>query len=277
VSYDWGIQVATRSKILIDSATPEDCKALLLSIRKGVTLNKKQIEEKARERGALPGPSLFRNRTRLIDLGILQEQGKNELSLTDLGAKCKDLLLDNPPLFDEFMHYMHMTCAFKDDRRPYFRTYYVISKMLYDSGSVSEVRKFASTNIRAELEKEFGESGEGAIDSSSVGKVAWWIGKLMPPIFVGEDRALPRIDVSAQGMLLAISAYYLKNKIEPGVAVMLDRDTVNEICTLGFIDQTYFHRSIDKIPPRFPVVAIGNTLSGRSLLLRSNISVEGIV
>ena len=64
----------------------------------------------------------------MVDLDLLKEE--NGLwSLTEQGLKVKELLLNDPVLYFEYLHYITISSAF-DERKPkYFLTYYLITKI----------------------------------------------------------------------------------------------------------------------------------------------------
>jgi hypothetical protein len=270
--------LAELDRILIDNASPQDCEALMLSIKKGVVIERKELEEKARLRGVTSGPSLFRNTKRLIDLGILEfVDGKKNIALTEMGAKCKDLLLFNSDLYYEFLHHLHISCAFKENKERYFRTYYLITKKLFETGTIAETQKDISTNIRVELEEEFGESGRGAIDKSSVSKVCWWLAKLKPDIFSKDSIANHRSNVTHEAMMLSITSYYEKNHINFGSPIMLDRNSAREMSIMGFIDESYFIRNVENERSKSQLISIGHTVDGKSLLMNRPFKIGEII
>jgi len=273
----WGTHLPPSEKILIDSATPEDCVAILLSIRGGVSVSQADVEAKARGRGTVADASLFRNVNRLVDLSILQRTKTKDVQLTEFGTKCKNLLLDRPILFYELMHHIHMSSAFEPEKKRYFRTYYLISKYLYENHRVSNPSHVIS-NVLSDLELIFGESQASSIDATSVSKVVSWL-KMLEPKFVLDDgkRFQGRANVTQETAMMAITGYYRQRGLEYGTPIMLDKQTVRGISLMGLIDESDLLKNLQQLSVRFPTLALLGTVEGKGLLLRDMFTIDVIV
>jgi hypothetical protein len=262
-------------KILVDSASPDTCAAILLSMKKDRIVKKEEIYQKIKEdRGIEIDSSLFRPINRLKDLSIIEETKNNEYRLTLLGTKCKNLLIEDKSLFYDFMHHLHIRSAFDEKMGGYFFTYYLISKYLYEKGQVGDRDKFLS-NVLADIEKEFGEINVKSIDTSTISKVISWLKKLTPPFVMEDNKTFrPRKDVNQKVLVMAISAYYDKIRFPFGTPIMIDMRSITEISLMGLIDISYFTSILPILPNINQNISLNDTVDGKAILLRKRYDTE---
>ncbi len=273
-----GLIIRKIKKILVDSASPETCTAILLSMKKNKPISKNELFKKLKDfRGIKVDSTLFRPLNRLKDLGIIEELNKDNFTLTILGNNCKTLLIEDKNLFYDFMHHIHIRSAFDDTKDGYFLTYFLITKYIYEKRNVDNRDKLLS-NVLSDIELELGRDNVKSIDTSSISKVMSWIKVLKPPFITERNNSfIPRKDVPLKVILLAISAYYEKMKLPYGTPIMLDEKSIKEISLMGLIDPIFLISNLSILPSLYPKISLNDTVDGKAILLRKKIDIEELL
>jgi len=267
--------------ILINQARPENCAAILLSMKKGDLREENEIYKKINMRDVEIDRIIYlrRNFYRLTDLGLLDKiKEGNKIKgykLTSLGSKAKNLLLGNEDLFYEFMHYLHVKSAFEKEKDGYFLTYFLILRDIYNRGEVRRYNTIIS-DVFNELENILGAeiTHKKGQDNTSVGKAMSWVkDPLNPPFLTNDNEINYRKNVDPFVFIMSLDSYYTKEGIPYKSPIILNKKNKRGISMMGLLNEKYFSKNIERISNIFDELYIRDTVNGKTITLRKEFDI----
>ncbi len=187
--------------------------------------------------------------TRLRKIGLLK---KNGLHLTDAGVLCSQILLRQPSLFYELIHFYHYILW--DENKPELNrfswTYRTVCKNLWEQPSVRMDTRALLDRVIADLIQTFPEENDVSLSTNTINGVLSWLEVLEPKVFVG-GVFIRRPFAPPELALLAIQHLYETQKIEYGELLVLDDKALNDIAVLCLVDYDALSEILSEAERRF--------------------------
>lgn len=222
---------------------------------------------------------------RLFDLGLAaQTKHGNRLtfSITQLGAKVREIGAFDPQLHPEIMHFLHFSSYDGTaEARKYLWSYRRCSELAWKEGRLLPLREIAA-RIQSQMREEFPHvdytANVGArFDNTAAGRWAQWVRALDPPPFTEKGRALQRRIVSRHELgLLALDDAYRSRGYRYGDPVILDDALLEEVARVFLLDPTCCRELIDLAARVTKIVELSDTLAGTSVALLAPYDIERI-
>ena len=217
---------------------------------------------------------------RLEDLGLARRTGGSQSGyvLTADGVILQGILLTDPLLAHELMHYRHFTSyAGHPEARKLLWSYRRCCQLVWTAGRLLEPGEVASSII-GEMQDQFSDclsnvGSEGQFRASAVNSVYRWLRQLQPcplppqrPVRYGEPivkRALRRPGLAG----LALDDYYRQRGMGYGERVIIDDAVIDDLAQVFFSTSSSVLDGLTQLARVARGIRTLETLSGTAVVL----------
>ena len=206
-------------------------------------------------------------------LGLFDRLERSTYVLTARGQACRNLALYRHEVYCDVMHFLLFATWEMGGHQGYWSWSYARTcEILWRSKPIIEGRKVIFGQLSAEAAEEF-PNLDPVVGTETVYAVTNWLRELAPPFLVSENDKLvgsrERDWFSVELALLAVRYLYAARGVAYQTPILLDRDTVEQLCPLCLAPIDRIVAMIETASRTFPVLGIHTGEWGSSAILRA--------
>jgi len=211
-------------------------------------------------------------------LGLFEKSNRSDYALTARGQACRNLALYRHGVYSDVMHFLlFATWEFSGHQAYWSWSYARTCEILWRDRPAIKGRKTIFGQLSAEVSKEFPDL-DPVVGTETVYAVTNWLRELSPPFLVFESDKLvashEREWFSVELALLAASYLYVARGAAVQTPLLLDRDTVEQLCPLCLAPSDRIVAMIETASRTFPILGIHTGEWGSSVILRQPVDVS---
>jgi hypothetical protein len=272
---------------LIDNAPPLEVKYTLQCLDLRIPCSTKELRARLLSEWGYPAQKNFTFSTRrLFDLGLAYKatttSGKPGNTLSELGARVRDILSIDHALYDEIMHFLHYTSYDgSPSRRKLFWSYRTCCEIVWALKRIPLTSELVSA-VQSRIAKQFPSAYSRRIGGNfNAGGVTsgWkpWVTRLQPsPLSSDMKTLVPRQSRRFELSALALDHVYRSRHYRYGDPVVLDEALLDEIARVFFLDPTCCRELLDLAARVTKTVKLSDTFAGTSVTLVAPYTIESI-
>lgn len=187
--------------------------------------------------------------TRLRKLGLLDRQ---RVQLTDQGRACVEVLLRQPSLFYELLHFYHYALwnPLEPDVNRFSWTYRAVCRHLWTlTASVVDKRALLE-RLMEEIAISFPNESFISISLGTIQGVLQWIKMLQPSVYDGR-RFQRRPFAPPELAVLGVDYLYRRQSVPYGELLQLDKEHFLEVATMCLVDDGVLDQMLKEAELRF--------------------------
>jgi len=210
-------------------------------------------------------------------LGLFERATRFTVVLTARGLACRSLALYRCEVYCEVMHFLLFATWELNGHQDYWSwSYAKLCEIFWRDRPKIERRKTIFGQLSAEAAKVFPDLAP-VVGTETVGAVSNWLRELSPPFFVSDDGKLiasqERGWFSIELALLAISYLYAARGAAVRTPVLLDQDTLEQLCPLCLASSERIMAMVETAARTFPFLDIHTGEWGSSVVLQQAVDI----
>jgi len=211
-------------------------------------------------------------------LGLFEKSNRSDYALTVRGRVCRNLASYRREVYCDVTHFLLFAAWELGGHQDYWSWSYARTcEILWRDRPVIKGRKTIFGQLSAEASKEFPDL-DPVVGTETVYAVTNWLRELSPPFLVFENDKLvashEREWFSVELALLAVSYLYVARGAAVQTPLLLDRDTVEQLCPLCLAPSDRIVAMIETASRTFPILGIHTGEWGSSVILRQPVDVS---
>jgi hypothetical protein len=224
--------------------------------------------------------SISRSLTLGTKLGLFEKKHKNSYQLTQLGISCRKLANYREDVYNDLVHYLFYSAWTVNGNVNYWSwSYMKICEFYWRNCPKIEPKTKVFGRLMAEASYYFPDL-KPAAGTETVDKVEEFLKTLSPPFFIVDDNKVlscnSREWFSVELALLAVNFLYFQKGLSFNTPILLNQDTILELCSLCLADADVIMSMIDTASKTFQDLEMHKGEWGTSVILVEPVDISSV-